>query len=223
MRAGLLRAAKAELAVLSGHKAAAVLWDLKSLFDTVLPHVLLTEALSLGFNPRVLLLSIVVHLAPRVIDSQMLQHPDPVRVSNSILAGLTDSVALTRALVRRVIIARWTGRPMAPPEVYVDDMCQLARGPPATIAPGLANEAVLLHNGLQAIGGVISPKSVCVASDLALARLVAANMRKQGVTMACAVEGRDLGLDFTAGGKRRVKVTKARQLRASVRLSRISR
>eukprot|EP00969_Alexandrium_andersonii_P189031 8351989-Alexandrium_andersonii.AAC.1 len=82
----------------------------------------------MGFQPRLLLVSVMVHLAPRVVESDGAHHITPVLIQNSILAGLTDSVGLTRALLHRTIAGMWHAHHIAAPFTYVDDMAQLAAG-----------------------------------------------------------------------------------------------
>ena len=98
IKAALRRAVVSEVAVLKGQLSAAVLWDPTSSFDTILPQVLIQHALELEYPAMHLYLSMQVHLAPRVLVTESAQHPDPVIVRSSIMAGFTDSVTLTRVL-----------------------------------------------------------------------------------------------------------------------------
>ena len=61
IKAALRRAVVSEVAVLKGQLSAAVLWDLTSFFDTILPQVLIQHALELEYPARHLYLSLQVH------------------------------------------------------------------------------------------------------------------------------------------------------------------
>ena len=89
-----------------------------SFFGTILPQVLIQHALELGYPARHLYLSLQVHLAPRVLATEGAQHPEPVVGRNSIMAGFTDSVTLTKVFLRKTISSVRDECPEAPPEVY---------------------------------------------------------------------------------------------------------
>ena len=72
-------------------------------FDPILGENLFNEALILQYPSKVLYMSLQIHWTARVVTANGLHEPDPVDVSNSIMAGFVDSVALTRVLTHRAI------------------------------------------------------------------------------------------------------------------------
>ena len=223
VKAALRRAVVSEVAVLKGQVAVAVLWDLTSFFDTVLPQVLIQQALELEYPAKHLYLSLQVHLAPRVLVTEGAQHPEPVVVSNSIMAGFTDSVTLTRVLLRKAIAVVREECPEAPPEVYVDDMAQMAVGTTQHILRVVPQAAACLHEAISLAGGIFSSKSTIVATNIKLARAVAKRLvRSHGIHVKVAQSTSDLGVDFAGGRKRRLATHKKRQAKGKVRLGRIA-
>eukprot|EP00969_Alexandrium_andersonii_P265165 11718716-Alexandrium_andersonii.AAC.1 len=65
------------MASVNNQAVCAILWDLSALFDSILPHVLLSEAVAMGFQPRLLLVSVMIHLAPRIPESDGFHHITP--------------------------------------------------------------------------------------------------------------------------------------------------
>ena len=223
IKAALRRAVASEVAVLKGLLSAAVLWDLTSFFDTILPQVLIQHALELEYPARHLYLSLQVHLAPRVLVTESAQHPDPVVVRNSIMAGFTDSVTLTRVLLRKAIISVREECPEAPPEVYVDDMAQMATGDREHLLRVVPPAAACLHGAISLAGGIFSSKSTIVATSIKLARDIARKLaRCHGIHVKVAQNSSDLGVDFAGGKKRRLATHKKRQAKGKVRLGRIA-
>ncbi len=223
LKAAMRRAVVSEIAVLNGQEAVAVLWDLTSFFDTVLPHVLLQQAIELGYPAKHLYLSLQVHLAPRVLVTESAQHPQPVVVSNSIMAGFTDSVTLTRVLLKKAISDAREQCPEAPPEVYVDDMAQIATGDELHLLEVVPRAAASLHRSIVDAGGIFSTKSTIVATRVKLARKVAKKLAvSHGIHVKTAQSTSDLGVDFAGGKKRRLATHKKRQAKGKIRLGRIA-
>lgn len=137
-------------------------------------------------------------------------------VASSILAGLTDSVALTRALLRQPLLAVRELHPNAAPDVFVDDMAQLAVAPTLGEAMRIiCPAAVALARGLETAGGLISEKTTIVASSRKLARQVRRELL-DGVRLRLRIADsmRDLGVDLTLGSRRRVPILLRRQAQA---------
>ena len=103
------RSLDAELAGLQGQAHDCVLSDLRAFFDIAMPAVLVRAALAMGSHPRPLYCSLMVHLSPRVLDTQGYHSTQPLLANNSIMAGLVDSVVFARAFVRGQFRTRVTG------------------------------------------------------------------------------------------------------------------
>ena len=69
---------------------------------------------------------------------------------------------------------------------------------------------------------VISPKSVVLASTRSQRIELARWLRRRGHDISVGTHARDLGVDTTLGGKRRVTVQKVRQGKAAARARRIN-
>ena len=170
IKAALRRAVAYEAAVLKGLLSAAALRDRTSFSDTIPLQVLIQHALELGYPARHLYLSLQVRLAPRVLVTESAQHPDPVVVRNSIMAGFIDSVTLTRVLLRKAISSVRDECPEAPPEVYVDDVAQMATGDREHLLREVPPAAACLHGAIPLAGSIFSSKSTIVATSIKLAR-----------------------------------------------------
>ena len=86
----------AEIAIATGEKASAALWDFEKFFDTICVTLLIQHALDLCFPLIDLVLGLQMHLAPRYV--QLLGSlSDPVRCTRSILPGCSLSTPFTRA------------------------------------------------------------------------------------------------------------------------------
>ena len=69
-------------------------------------------------------MSIQIHLAPRVLTADGNTHPKPIEIESSIMAGLTDSVDLVKALLHRRLSEVVAATPHTTLGTCVDDCAQ---------------------------------------------------------------------------------------------------
>lgn len=86
------------------------------------------------------------------------------------MAGFTDSVTLTRVPLRKAISSVRDECPEAPPEVYVDDMAQIATGDREHLLRVVPPAAACLHEAISKAGCIFPSKSTIVATNIKLAR-----------------------------------------------------
>ena len=80
-----------------------LLWDLATFFDSIDLEVLLAEAEATDFPMRQLLLTLTVHMAPRVLKIGNAFGEIIEAIGRSILAGCKRSTTLARALSIRMV------------------------------------------------------------------------------------------------------------------------
>ena len=78
------------------------------------------------------------------------------------------------------------------------------------IADQAIEQSIAIVSRLQAEGFTISSKSTVVASSKQLAQEVANGLLPHGIQLTVSEGGRDLGVDFAAGARRRTIIQKAR-------------
>ena len=155
--AASLRALKTELARQLGHTYAGMYLDLEKFFDYIDPATLILEALELHYPARHQYISLQMHLVPRVLCDRATYNEANIEVLNSILAGLCDSVALTRCLLRRTIRKSIVQNPTTEHSVYVDDCSQItaAADTDGTTKIIAAKAAAHLGQSLMDLGCVV--------------------------------------------------------------------
>ena len=147
----------------------------------------------------------------------------------SILAGCGCSVDFTRALLYRLMENLHTAHPTMIANTWVDDIAQTAVGPYDAVVEGAIEASTQLVEGLRQQGLSISPKSRFVASDMRAAKDIQAALFKRGIDVEVGHVGQDLGVDFVAGGRRRVsnqtsRMTKMRSgVASTLKLGRITK
>ena len=116
---------RAEAGVESGQAAGAVLWDLKSFFDSIDHGLLLARALQVGF-PRVLVaMALAAYTAPRVVQVRGGVAP-PVFPRRGVLAGCCFAKALVSVYYLPPIDALILHHPSVTVDIYIDDItCHL--------------------------------------------------------------------------------------------------
>ena len=121
-------------------------------------------------------------------------HPELVDVTASILAGMLDSVCLTRALFKRRLDQAAIKSTLAL-NTYVDDCAQTGQGKDILLATTAGKDGARLVKALADLGGEISTeKSVIVASSSALARAVANTIaNRTGLQIKTGAVTEDLG------------------------------
>ena len=95
-------------------------------------------------------------------------------------------------------------------QTYVDDVPQIHTGDAVTITEQAVEQAVKLVQLLADDGYKVSEKSTLVASDPEIGKTIRNRLRHKGIEVQLEASGRDLGVDFVAGRRRRVKLQSQR-------------
>ena len=128
----------------------------------------------------------------------------------SILAGCGRSVSFTRAALYDVLESMHRDYRPCHIQTFVDDIPQMHMGPEDVIIDQAIEQSIALSAKLQAEGFTISSKSTIVASSKEIATKVAEALDGHGIVITIKESGKDLGVDFGAGARRRTLVQKAR-------------
>ena len=175
--ASFARSACAEVWSASGCSVAMIAWDVDSFFDSISVDLLVKEVMYYGYHIGLLYMSLLIHLAPRVMDFGGEQFHIPIRLAVGILAGLFDSIALAQGFLHRIIARLQSSFPSVQLRSHVDDVCQLSSvGSPHALRVNIVPAAVQLVNGLRDLGLSISSKSVVVASNSSLSKSIASRV-----------------------------------------------
>ena len=125
--AAAYRNLQAEVYNLTEDQVIATCHDFEKFFDTIDLPILIEQAREFKFPLLDLALTIMQHMAPRVIQCAGFCSRT-ILTNTSILAGCKHSVALTRVLFMSGLSKLKINHPLAPPELYVDDTAMLSHG-----------------------------------------------------------------------------------------------
>jgi len=101
--AALTRRLRDETACTLGRHSLTVLWDVHKFYDSVSPDLLVSLADDLSYPPLHLYMGMFVHVAPRVIRTDVGCLSVGTRVDSSIIAGDGQSNSWARAFVHRLL------------------------------------------------------------------------------------------------------------------------
>ena len=221
-----------ELAHLSGNSAAALLWDLDKFFDTIDLKDVRRNAVERDYPRRELCLAIAMHRAPRVLQMAGVSSCAILPLL-SILQGCTHSSRFARLITWRPIERsggdvndiRQVDRSIArvSSSTFVDDVAQLAVGKKSAVSRALTIAGVSFAASIKRFRLAISCKSLVVASDLHLAKLISCTICKEAqVKLTACSSGRDLGLTLSGNPKRITSLQDNRLNKTRKRLQRIA-
>ena len=221
-----------ELAHLSGNAAAALLWDLDKFFDTINLHDVRRIAVDFGYPRRELALALSMHRAPRLLQMAGISSCAILPLL-SILQGCTHSSRFAKLVTWRPIERagkdvqdiRDVDRSLArvSSSTFVDDVAQLAIGSRSAVSRALTIAGISFVASVKRFRLAISSKSLVVASDLQLAKLISCTVHREAqVKLTACSSGRDLGLTLTGKPKRNTSLQDNRMLKTRNRLRRIA-
>ena len=153
------------------------------------------------------------------------KHVSPVIVpQRSILAGCLRSMQFARLIMRTPVSSVVRRVPSATTSTFVDDVAQTARGTFQAVANTLVHAGTLFFANIRSVHLSLSAKSVVVASQPRLARLIATYIAKHaGIQLRVQSTARDLGVENNPTGRRSTKLQQARIKKATARTVKISR
>ena len=222
LRSAFGRLIRSECAHLLKESFGLILWDLTKFYDSIDWSALISNALSLGFSPRVLVISAIAHLSPRFLEAEQAWSEGDVPLA-SIVQGCVHANSMSRAFLYPVLDRAHAVYGLAAPEQFVDDLSQAMEGTIVQVTTCLGESAIALAEDLSDLGVQISVKSGILGSSGLIVKKLTAMLRSAGVHLASLSTGRDLGLDTTAGRRRSMKVAKGRQVKAKARNAKVSR
>ena len=168
------------------------------------------QAVQLKWNPVVLYLSLLVHLAPRVLRIGDLWG-EWISPCNSILQGCGSSNSWARVLLYNLLQDLHSRFPVQIGQ-QVDDINHHSQGTFFQALHWSVEATCMLDRGLTSLGLTLSQhKSMIVASHPQLSRAVRRKLQEQGISFEGTDSVRDVGLDATAGHRRSVKIQNKRE------------
>ena len=184
------------------------LLDLIKAFDSVPWHVLLREAIRLGFNLWILRLPIASYQAPRMIRiSGVLSRP--VCPRRSLAAGSGLATTEMRLIMINLVDAALAVAPQATPSLYVDDLSIEAAGTERFVVEVLPTFTNCVCQGIRDnLMQVSNTKSLCTASTFKLGADLQRRMCQFNIRFASRVTS--LGSALGAGTRRNATVLKKR-------------
>ena len=206
------QAARAEhAATVRGAHYGSTLLDLVKAFDMVPHHVLVREAIRLGYSLWILRLSIAAYAAERMIRIDgVLSRAIPHR--RSLTAGSGLATTEMRIVLVNVIEAAMRVAPLATPTLYVDDLSVEVCGTQAVVVTQLHAFTSHFCDSITADGGEVSTtKSLCTASSPSLGRRIAGALARYGIQYKDRVVSLGSAL---GGGRRRNAQVIAKRLQA---------
>lgn len=215
------RSLSCEIASRNGLKSCTSLFDLDKFFDTIEPAPLLESIVHTKFPPVGAAMAYQIHVAPRVILLSSLSS-EMIRIDLSILAGCIYSIPFVKCLMHEGSLE--ICKVSKNHKTYVDDIANFASGRASDVCQVILSVALVFKEKL----GVrrkfrLSPKSIIVSSELALAKRVAAELKDHGICVSVSSSHRDLGIMFTAGARRDLSLSEQRLAKAAKRSQRIAR
>ena len=185
--------------------------------------MLIDELVALGYPRRVLYLSLLIHLAPRVLESDGVQVVDPIVPMLSIVAGLFDSTAMAQGFLFRTLARVRSASSLVEFHSHVDDIAVLVDAPSLhQLRSRSVQASVDLILSVQSLGLKVSPKTVAIAASPKFARSISEIIKSRtGVQVASSSRGVDLGSDFAPGKSRVVSSFVARVIESRPRVARV--
>ena len=196
------RSILAEYAVNSHTCALALLWDLKSFFDTIDLDLLRERAQQVNFPAVLVNLAIATYKTPRYVHTRQ-GVAEPVYPGRGVLPGCSFAKALIGVYYMPVMDEFCKRHPYISVSIYIDDITLSINAFKDEIAEELLLAAAidmrdLIYNEL--LGAIAVDKAAVVSSSQTLAESFRAKLGPLAGAPTCTTP--DLGVDFAAGRKR---------------------
>ena len=196
------QAVRAEAGVESGQEACAVLWDLKSFFDSIDHGLLLARAHQLGFPKALVAMALASYVAPRVLQVREGLAP-PVYPRRGVLAGCCFAKALVTVYYLPPIDAFISRNPSVSLDIYIDDLTlSSVSGSAPKLEQHIVAAALDLADVVEAElrCTIALSKAAVVASSESLAKVLRSSIGR--ASGAPVLRAANLGIDFSSGRRR---------------------
>jgi len=202
--AAAYRGLHAEIYNYTEEQVIGVFHDFEKFFDTIDLAILLEKAVEAQFPIIDLLITMLQHMAPRIIqcDSFCIR---TIINNTSILAGCKHSMALTRVLFLTGVHKLCIDNPLAAPKIYVDDTAMLTAGDQDTALLTMSKAVKDFLAMAKLLGLTLGKKGVVVAKKTYAARLLVQEIKDMGTTYNVAESTRDLEVDFSFSKNQKVR------------------
>ena len=211
-----------ELGILAGKHTATILWDVDKFFDSIDPEIVLREGISLQYPPLDLVLALAMHLAPRFLVLDGMISACIVSLV-SIIAGCQHSMFFARLVMYDPVSHVIKADKKVTTSTFVDDVAQIAIGSMLDVAKRVTFAGMNFARRVKGRKLKLSAKSVVVASNPRLARIIATNICKHAkVPIRAQAVAKDLGVLNNATAVRRTSVQNQRMTKALARCKRIA-
>ena len=199
-----------EVACLNGKHCVDTFSDLEKFYDSIDNVKLIQQAFQLKWNPVVLHMALLVHMAPRVLRIGDLWR-EWISPCHSTLQGCGSSNSWARALLYNLLQDLHSRFPVQIGQ-QVGDINHHSQGTFFQPLHWSVEATCMLDRGLTSLGLTISHnKSMVVASHPQLLRAVRRELLEQGISFEGTDSVRDVGLDANVGNKRSVKIQNRRE------------
>ncbi len=216
------QAARAELArAIPGVDYGQVLLDLVKAFERIPHHVLVREAMQLGYSLWVLRLALAAYRLGRTlrIDGAFSML---VFAARGITAGSGLATTEMRIVLMRIVDRACALHPAVTPTLFVDDLSAEVAGTPRYILRHLIPFVIYVCNQMtEDLLEVSAKKSMCTASSDALGTALAQGLQRYAIQYARRVKS--LGTGLGAGVRRNAQVAQSRLRAFRQRLPRFRR
>ena len=199
------RAMLTELAKVENKSSAVLLWDMQKFFDSLDVAVLFEAATELNFPLKQLILSMVVHHAPRRLKMGGVIGQAIVKLGRSILAGCKRSTDLARLYTLKMTTSLARNHSNVLLFQHVDDMSNLAvASTNRKLVEDVVSYAKEFKEWTDRLKLTISPKTMIVPKT-EITQQISRICVRMGIPMAVSASGVDIGVDTSAAATRRTK------------------
>ena len=199
-----------------------LLLDLTSLYETVPHWQLLAQGVRHSFPPLLLERALSLYSGSRYIEAQG-SLSRPIRAARGLIAGCPLAPALSRVVLHDPISKMHSASPVHHIDLWVDDC---SADFVDSHAPTVATQAIKCYRELKADlenqGLMVSTtKTAFICSNKASARELQSLLGEHEPPIKTL--GKDLGLDYAAGQRRRITVAKGRHAKGGQRARKLTK
>ncbi|CAE7377973.1 unnamed protein product [Symbiodinium natans] len=199
-----------------------LLLDLTSFYETVPHWQLLAQGVRHSFPPLLLERALSLYSGSRYIEAQG-SLSRPIRATRGLIAGCPLAPALSRVVLHDPISKMHSASPVHHIDLWVDDC---SADFVDSHAPTVAAQAIKCYRELQADlenqGLMVSTtKTAFICSNKASARELQSLLEEHEPPIKTL--GKDLGLDYAAGQRRRITVAKGRHAKGGQRARKLTK